>query len=226
MTLAWMSEPVITDVSDCRGHYDVAVARWKPDSPGRLQQAALALFGERGYEHTTVAQIAARAGVTERTFFRHYADKREVLFDAAGRMQELLVSAVVEAEPSAGAFAAAIAGVQAAAEVLETRRGFARQRQMVIAANAELREREALKLTAWAGAIDDALQGRGVPAPAASLAGEVAVGVFRIAFEAWVSDGEERALVEIMHESLAQLEDLLAQTSPAKLRSAHLTASR
>src|SRR5580704_9384505 len=108
------------------------MARWRPDSPGRLQEAALALFAERGYENTTVAEIAARAGVTERTFFRHYADKREVLFDGAGHMQELVVSAVADADDSAGAIEAAVAGLAAAAEVLEQRRPFARQRQAII----------------------------------------------------------------------------------------------
>jgi AcrR family transcriptional regulator len=206
------------------------MARWRPDSPGRLQQAALALFAERGYEHTTVAEIAARAGVTERTFFRHYADKREVLFDGAGHMQELVVTAVADADPAAGPIDAAVAGLAAAAEVLEQRRAFARQRQAIIEANTELREREVLKLTSWARAIAETLRERGVAEPAASLAGEVAIAVFRIAFERWVLNGEERPLLEVLDQSLAELGDLASgletQTRPAKLRSAHFTASR
>jgi AcrR family transcriptional regulator len=201
------------------------MARWRPDSPGRLQEAALALFAERGYENTTVAEIAARAGVTERTFFRHYADKREVLFDGAGHMQELVVSAVADADDSAGAIEAAVAGLAAAAEVLEQRRAFARRRQAIIDANTELREREVLKLTSWARAIAATLRERGVAEPAASLAGEVAVAVFRIAFERWVADGEKRALVDVLRESLGELGNIAAGLDVQRSPSAHLAAS-
>src|ERR1700731_4121568 len=93
ITLPGMSAAVIIG-------YDRGMARWEPDSRGRLEQAALALYGERGFEQTTGAEIAARAGLTERTFFRHFADKREVLF-GGGELQELLVSAVAGAPDSA-----------------------------------------------------------------------------------------------------------------------------
>ena len=78
-------------------HYDSTMARWEPDARGRLVQAALALYGENGYENTTVAQIAERAGLTERTFFRHFTDKREVLFGGGSALQELIVSVVADA---------------------------------------------------------------------------------------------------------------------------------
>ena len=90
ITLPGMSAAVIIE-------YDRGMTRWEPDSRSRLEQAALALFGERGFENTTVAEIAARAGLTERTFFRYFADKREVLFSGAGTLQDLLVSAVLSA---------------------------------------------------------------------------------------------------------------------------------
>ena len=77
--------------------YDRGMSRWEPDARGRLEQAALALYGERGFEQTTVAEIAKRAGLTERTFFRHFADKREVLFAGADALRELLVSTVAKA---------------------------------------------------------------------------------------------------------------------------------
>ena len=83
--------------------YDRGMTRWEPDARGRLEQAALELYGERGFEQTTVAEIAKRAGLTERTFFRHFADKREVLFGGAGALQELLVSTVASAPDSARA---------------------------------------------------------------------------------------------------------------------------
>jgi AcrR family transcriptional regulator len=118
--------------------YDRRMARWEPDSRGRLEQAALALYGERGFENTTVAEIAARAGLTERTFFRYFADKREVLFWGAGALQELLVSAVASAPDSASPIDAVAAALEAAGALLQERREFARQRQSVIAANTEL----------------------------------------------------------------------------------------
>jgi AcrR family transcriptional regulator len=187
------------------------VTRWKPDSAGRLQQAALALFAERGYENTTVAEIAARAGVTERTFFRHYADKREVLFGGSAALEELLVDAVAGAPPSAGPVEAAAAGLEAAAEVLQERREFARRRQAVIAATPELREREILKLTSWAHSVAEVLRSRGVEDPAASLAGELVVAAFRIAFERWVADDRGRALAELVRETLDQARALAVE---------------
>src|SRR5262245_7540340 len=126
--------------------YNRGMGRWKPAARGRLEQAALALYGERGFEQTTVAEIAERAGLTERTFFRHFADKREVLFAGAGRLEELLVRTVAGAPDSAAPIDAVAAGLEAAGALLQGRRGSARQRQRVIAANAELRERELLKL--------------------------------------------------------------------------------
>ena len=77
------------------------MARWEPDSRGRLERATLALYGERGFEATTVAEIAERAGLTERTFFRHFADEQEVLFGGAAMLQELLVSGVAGAPDAA-----------------------------------------------------------------------------------------------------------------------------
>ena len=98
------------------------MGRWEPDARGRLEQAALALYGERGFEQTTVAEIAERAGLTERTFFRHFADKREVLFAGAGALQELLVSTVASAPDSAAPIDAVAAALEAAGALLQERR--------------------------------------------------------------------------------------------------------
>jgi AcrR family transcriptional regulator len=89
------------------------------------------LYGERGFENTTVAEIAARAGLTERTFFRHFADKREVLFSGAGTLQDLLVNAVASAPDSAAPIDAVAAALEAAGALLQERREFARQRQTI-----------------------------------------------------------------------------------------------
>src|ERR1700677_1227466 len=180
--------------------------RWEPGSRGRLEQAAMGLYGERGLHNATVAEIAARAGLTERTFFRHFADKRDVLFGGASVLQELLVSAVADAPAgTAGLEAVAAAFEVAGANLFEERREFAQQRQSIIAANAELRERELIKLASLAEALAEALRRRGAEEPAASLAAEAGVAVFRVAFERWVSGPNERTLSELIRESLAEL---------------------
>src|SRR5580704_12167717 len=103
----------------------IGMGRWEPDARGRLAQAALELYSERGFEQTTVAEIAEQAGLTERTFFRHFADKREVLFAGAGRLQQHVVDAVANAPRSAAPIAAAATGVEAAGALLQERRGYA-----------------------------------------------------------------------------------------------------
>jgi AcrR family transcriptional regulator len=186
------------------------MARWQPDGRGRLEQAALALYGERGFESTTVAEIAKRAGLTERTFFRHFADKREVLFAGAGPFQELLVSTVADAPDSLAPIDAAATGLEAVAAQLQERREFARRRQAVIAANPELQERELIKLASWSVALADTLRRRGVGDPAASLTAEVAIAVFRTAFERWIDEANERDLPELVRDSLGRLKALAA----------------
>jgi AcrR family transcriptional regulator len=183
------------------------MGRWEPNAQGRLAEAAMELYSERGYEGTTVAEIAARAGLTERTFFRYYADKREVLFDGGGQMQELLAGAAAAAPEGAEPIDAAAVGLQAVATALDERRGrdFARRRQAVIAANPELQERELSKLASWSEALAGAVEERGVPAATARLVGEVALAVFRAAFESWVADGESRDLGELVRVALAEL---------------------
>ena len=116
MTLPPMSVAVITF------GYDRRMGRWEPDSRGRLEQAALELYGERGFEATTVAEIAERAGLTERTFFRYFADKREVLFGGAAMLQELLVRGVAGAPDSASPIEAVLAALEAAGVLLQERR--------------------------------------------------------------------------------------------------------
>jgi AcrR family transcriptional regulator len=182
------------------------VTRWQPDARGRLEQAALELYSERGFEQTTVAEIAERAGLTERTFFRHFADKREVLFGGAGGLQELLVDAVADAPDSLTAIDAVAAGLDAAAALLEARREFAVQRQSIIAANAELQERELIKLASLAAAIAEVLRRRGVGDPAASLTAEAGIAVFKIAFERWVQAANRQGLRELMRDSLEELQ--------------------
>jgi AcrR family transcriptional regulator len=203
ITLPLMSATVIMD-------YDRVMVRWEPDSRGRLEQAALALFGERGFENTTVAEIAARAGLTERTFFRYFADKREVLFWGAGALQDLLVSAAASAPASAAPIDAVAVALEAAGTVLQERRDSARRRQTVIEANTELKERELIKLASLASALADALRRRGATAPAATLTAEAGIAVFKVAFERWVSESNRRGLPQLIRESLEELKAVTA----------------
>ncbi len=168
------------------------------------------LYVERGYDETTVAEIAQRAGLTERTFFRHFADKREVLFGGAGLLQEVLVGGVADAPPGLAPIDAAAAGLEAAGALLQEGRPFARERQRIIAANAELQERELTKLASLAAALADALRGRGVGDPAASLTAEVAIAVFKIAFERWVNQTRGPDLPQRIRESLDELKAVTA----------------
>src|ERR1700683_5575199 len=109
--------------------YDLGMGRWEPNARGRLEQAAMELYTERGFEQTTVVEIAKRAGLTERTFFRHFADKREVLFWGAASLQELLVSSVSSAPADVAPIEVVAAALEAVGDVLQERREAARQRQ-------------------------------------------------------------------------------------------------
>ena len=186
------------------------MARWKPDSRGRLMQAAMALYGERGFDNTTVAEIASRAGLTERTFFRHFADKREVLFAGSDEFQELLVSTVADAPASTAPFDAVAAGLDAIGSMLQERHEFARERASIIAANAELRERELIKFASLSAALADTLRDRGLADTAARLTAEVAMSVFRIAFERWIDESNGRPLPQLIRDSLDQLKVVIA----------------
>jgi AcrR family transcriptional regulator len=186
------------------------MGRWEPNARGRLEQAAMELFIERGFEQATVTEIARRAGLTQRTFFRHFADKREVLFWGQGALQELLVSTVASAPASAAPIDAVAAALEAAGASLQQRHEHARQRQAIINANPELRERELIKLATLASAIAAALRHRGVSDPAASLTAEAGIAVFKVAFERWVSDPGQPDLPKIIRQSL---DDLRAVTA-------------
>jgi AcrR family transcriptional regulator len=202
ITIASMSASVIT--------YHLGMGRWEPNARGRLERAAMELFVARGFEQTTVAEIAQRAGLTERTFFRYFADKREVLFAGAGALQELLVRAVAQAPGSATPLGAVASALEAAAPLFAERGDYPRRRQAVIAANAELQERELIKLAALAAAMAGALRERGIPEPTASLAAEAGIAAFRIAFERWTTEDCRPELAKLIRESLDELKALTA----------------
>jgi len=186
------------------------MSRWEPNARDRLEQAALDLYRERGFEQTTVAEIAERVGLTERTFFRYFADKREVLFGGQTRLHEIYASAIANAPASAAPLDAVAAALEATAPLFRERHELARQRQSVIAANPGLQERELLKRASFASAMADALRRRGVTDPAASLAAEVGVISFQTAFARWVSEPDGQDLSRLVRESLDQLKVIIA----------------
>ena len=189
--------------------YDRRMARWEPGATGRLRKAAVELFAERGMEQTTVAAIAERAGVTERTFFRHFADKREVLFSPQDEFAALFVDPMREAPSGSTPWEVVAAGLHGSlAYFSPEQRPRARVRAGVIAAHPSLRERELLKMDDLAERMAATLRERGVSEPAATLAARSGVAVFLSSFATWLADDEPRELGELIDEGLAELRAL------------------
>jgi AcrR family transcriptional regulator len=187
------------------------MARWKPGAEGRLSEAAMELFDERGFEATTVADIAERAGLTKRTFFRYFGDKREVLFSGSEALRDAFVGAIATAPAEAAPLDAIAAGLDAMADLFETIGGDGpRKRQAIIAANQELQERELIKLIGFAAAGAAALRERGVAEPAASLAAEAGIAVLRVAFEQWVEGPKGQDIHKLIRDSLAEMKAVAA----------------
>jgi AcrR family transcriptional regulator len=186
------------------------MGRWEPNARGRLAQAALTLYAEQGFEQTTAAEIARLAGLKERSFFRHFADKREVLFYGTDSVRDLLVRAIADAPSSAAPMDAVTAALRVVADMVQENPETARLRNAVVSASAELRERELIKLAELAAAMAGALRERGIPASAASLAAETGIAVYRVAFARWITDAGRQELQEILRESIEELRDVLA----------------
>ena len=189
------------------------MSRWEPGARLRLGAAALELFAERGFEQTTVTDIAARAGVTERTFYRHFGDKREVLFDGGPPLQDYLTRVTSErsvaGDPPLVAIGRAFEG--AAHDVFGDRREFARRRSVVIAAHPELLERELGKTALIAAGLTDSLQAAGVGPSRARLAAEIGVAAFRVAFARWVGPDDTASLADLIRETFDELRAVIAE---------------
>jgi AcrR family transcriptional regulator len=188
------------------------MGRWEPGASGRLREAALALYLEHGFEQTMVADIADRAGVTARTFFRHFADKREVLFDAAAELEEKSLAALEAAPATASTLDLVAAALDAMADIIGHDRELARKRHTVIMANADLRERELIKLAHMTAALADGLRRRGIGDTEASLAAETGSAVYRVAFQRWVDAADNLDLRDTIRRSFAQLRTLVASS--------------
>ena len=183
------------------------MGRWEPNARQRLERAALALFVERGYDATTVAEIADRAGLTKSTFFRHFADKREVLFGGQDMLAGLFRDAIQVAPPAAttaDCLAAALGS--AAVAFTPDRHNLVPLRQAVIAANSELQERQLLKRARLASVMAEALRIRGADDVAARLAAEVGVLAFSTAYARWAAPENRQPFTEIAHAALRDLQ--------------------
>jgi AcrR family transcriptional regulator len=183
------------------------MSRWEPNARERLERAALALFAEHGYDATTVAEIADRAGLTKSTFFRHFADKREVLFGGQDTLIELFSTAIRSAAPSATTAGCVAAALESAAVAFTPERhDLADRRRSVIAANPELHERELLKRARLSSAVADALRSRGVDETTARLAAEIGVLAFSTAYARWAAPDNREPYAEIAQAALRDLQ--------------------
>lgn len=185
------------------------MARWTGGARERLQDAALALYAEQGYAATTVSAIAARAGLTERTFFRHFPDKREVLFAQDDRLLAVLTEAVGSAPPEAGPLELARAALLALSAALTPHQEELRLRARVLAADGELRERDLSKQAKWTAALAAALESRGLTAPDAALTAATAAAVQRVALRDWLAEPGGADLPARVRTALLDLQRLL-----------------
>lgn len=179
------------------------MSRWEPGIRERLQEAALNLFAEQGFENTTVAEIAGRVGVNRRTFFRNFADKRDVLFSYVETLQGQLCDAIEES-PTELAPLDAIAAALTHLDQLMAPRQYLRQRQAVIAASPELTERELIKFDALTTAFHEGLLRRGVVDSVGRLAAQAGMTIYRISFDRWISPDNEEEMSLIVKEVLSQ----------------------
>jgi AcrR family transcriptional regulator len=199
--------------------YDVTVARWEPNARERLENAALDLFVENGFEQTTVAQIADRAGMNRATFFRHFADKREVLFGGQDVLTTLFADGIKAAGPEA-TLAECLHAALAGAEIAMTPqlRIAAVKRRSVVAANSELQERGLLKHARITAAVVAALRERGTDELTARLGAETAMLAFSVAFERWMKAGDDEPFSPFAEAALSDLQARAAElVLPARL---------
>jgi AcrR family transcriptional regulator len=195
------------------------MVRWEPGARERLQAAALELFATHGFEQTTAAEIAQSVGLTERTFFRHFSDKREVLFYGQEQFLQAFIDGVHAAPPDVSPLGVIASALHTVGSFFpDERRPYSRMRQSVIDQNPALREREQHKLAGLATTVAEALHARGIREPTATLAAQSGATVFTVAFSQWIREGETRSLVDIAADVLHDLRSLTgAATAPPKV---------
>jgi AcrR family transcriptional regulator len=183
------------------------MGRWQPDTRGRLERAAIELYLEQGFGQTTVAQITERAGLTTRTFFRHFADKRDVLFVGQDELRERVAKTIAAAPAAWPAVKAAASGLNIAAAALQMRREEAEDRRTLIRTTPELRERELIVYAMMAETVAEALTERGLGDRAARVTAAAILAAFQVAFEYW-GDHPDRELPQLVNETLDELKGI------------------
>ena len=183
------------------------MGRWLPDAHGRLARAALELYSERGFEQTTALEIAERAGVTERTFFRYFADKREVLFQGSQELQRIILEAIAQTPADVRPVDVVVSALNTVGGLVFDRAHSIR-RAAIIAANPALQERELLKFSTLTASVAGALRERGVAEPSATLAAETGVTVFKIGFERWITGTPSEDWAECIRDTVRELRDV------------------
>lgn len=186
------------------------MVRWEPHAAERLQKAALELYLERGFEKVTASEIAERAGLTRRTFFRYFTDKREVLFTGSEQLAEALSDAVAEADPALPPLDACLAAGASVGRRLAEWSADAAKRRQVIDSSPELQERERTKMAQLSAAAIDGLGRRGVEEVQARLAAEIAIVVFRDAFSRWIDEAGNVAFDDCYRAATAELRAAVA----------------
>jgi len=172
------------------------MARWEPDARERLVRAALELFADRGFDDTTIPDITARAGLTTRSYFRHFPDKREVLFTDEDEMPTLAARLVLAAPAELTAFQVLARGVPTLAAAFENRREELLQRRKIIDSHDGLRERELRKMATLVDAITHAFGQRGTDDLTAAVVAETGVAIVKISLQRWMNTpGQDLASV-------------------------------
>ena len=189
------------------------MSRWEPDAKGRLQHAAMTLFLERGYAEVTVADITERAGLTKRSFFNHFTDKREVLFADAEAFQRTLTEPLAALDPATDPLQAATAALTHAGLSLASYSQVAGARRELIASSTELQERNLVKLASLSQALQDGLVARGAPPRAARFTAQAAITVFNAAYDDWL-ENPDADFATLMHQALNDLRTAIEDPEP------------
>lgn len=190
------------------------MSRWPPGARQRLETAALELFTLQGFADTTVPQITARAGLTTRTFFRHFPDKRELLFGAEDELPAMVAAVMAQAPAALSPMALIAWGLDVVARTrFDGQREHVSMRRAVIRTDEGLRERELRKLDELSTAISGAFRSRGLDQLTSALAGQSAVIVLDTAVDRWLDQDGENPLTAILHTTLAALRSMTADGS-------------
>ncbi|GAA3583342.1 TetR/AcrR family transcriptional regulator [Kribbella ginsengisoli] len=192
-------------------NYTRPVSRWQPDARERLERAALELFAEQGFAATTVPEITARAGLTTRTFFRHFADKREVLFSGEEEVPGLVTQMMADAPAALDPVTLIVEGLKTIAETrFEGRREELREKRQIVRTDESLRERNLRKLAALRDAIHTGFVARGVAPLPATLLAEISVTLLNVSLNEWLDQTADRPLFDIVLDTLESLQTTVA----------------